>query len=537
MLADLKKSGLGAKDAAALGLEHSEPDGRTCYAIPYLALDGKATGHYRVRYLGALHELPKDKKGRPIRYSQPEGTGCHFYYPHIGGMKWKKTAADPSAALWITEGEKKAAALCRLGVPCIGLGGVFNWLTDGQPIEDFDAFKWKGRTVRIAFDSDIGRKPSVQQALKRLADELINRGAVPFSVELPTLKGADKTGADDFLTHNGSGAKALKAFRALPERSLLAPANLTFADLAKQKLPAQRWVVEGLIPDGLTMLAGPPKVGKSWFTLNLSVAVAEGGKVLGTYEARRGSVLHLALEDNARRFQERLRRMLDGKAAPGAAYFFNEWRKVEDHGLTALRSKLDQIRDTRLVVIDTLAMMRKRMTKGGLLYLDDYDAIRPFKDIADEYGVGVLLVHHTRKAAADDPLDQVSGSTGLAGAADTVLVLRKDYRQEETPVVTLHVRGRDVEEQQLALEMDQKTMVWRSLGQADAHRMGEERKQIVDLLVRRGEAATPSEVAELIGKKRGAVRQMMLRMANQGYLRHLPGGRYELKKRGADEKK
>jgi hypothetical protein len=170
-----------------------------------------------------------------------------------------------------------------------------------------------------------------------------------------------------------------------------------------------------------------------------------------------------------------------------------------------------------------------------VLYLDDYDATRPLKEIADEYGVGILVVHHTRKASADDPLNEVSGSTGLTGAADTILVLRKDYRQERF-AATLYVRGRDVEEQQLALEMEPKTMVWRSLGPADAHRMGQERKQIVEQLARMGRGATPSEVADVLGKKRANTRQTMLRMANQGSLRQLPGGRYELVKGKADEK-
>src|SRR5205823_4435232 len=114
-----------------------------------------------------------------------------------------KVAKDPGVPLYLTEGEKKGIALCKLGVPCIVIGGVSSFLTDGLAIDDFDLFAWAGRIVRIVFDSDAQHKPSVQLALKRLADELIKRGAIPFSIDLPTLPRAAKTGLDDFIVHHG----------------------------------------------------------------------------------------------------------------------------------------------------------------------------------------------------------------------------------------------------------------------------------------------------------------------------------------------
>src|SRR4051812_9237687 len=117
VLDDLKKSGLSRKDATALRLEYSDGDDRPCYAIPYLALDGTPTTFFRTRYVG---KLERDKNGRLIRYTQPKDSGCRFYYAHLGGVKWKKVATDPSTTLYITEGEKKAAAVCKLGIPCIG---------------------------------------------------------------------------------------------------------------------------------------------------------------------------------------------------------------------------------------------------------------------------------------------------------------------------------------------------------------------------------------------------------------------------------
>jgi len=528
MLADLKKSGLDAKDAEALELRFYEDP--SSYAIPYLGLDGKATQHYRIRFLGKLDELQQDAKGKPMRYSNPKGSAPRFYFAHLGKVAWKKLAGDGSSPVWITEGEKKAAAMCKLGFPTIGLGGVWNWRTSengGHAINDFNLINWRGRCVAIVFDSDAKHKTEVQRALRSLADELIKRGAIPSAVDLPQLSGMDKTGADDFIVRHGNGAKARKLFAELPVTPLLVPQGMTFEEIAGKKLPQPQWVVPGLVPVGLSELCGKPKIGKSWLTLDLSVAVATGGKVLDTYEAKRGGVLHLALEDTMRRFQDRLRRVLDGAPAPAGAKFFPQWPRVEHHGLEALRRQLDTMKDVRLVIVDTLAKMRVRPSgNGGSLYSEDYDAIVQLKAIADEYGIGVMVVHHTRKATSDDPLDLVSGSTGLTGAADTILILRRERGQAEA---SLFVTGRDVEEQEIALSMNPRTMRWKALGRAADYRMSVERKKVIDTLTELGHPAAPLEVAELIGKTRGATKKLMLSMANSNQLRQRPDGKYELR--------
>ena len=163
----------------------------------------------------------------------------------------------------------------------------------------------------------------------------------------------------------------------------------------------------------------------------------------------------------------------------------------------------------------------------------DYEAIAQLKRVADEHSVGILVVHHERKATADDHLDRVSGSTGLTGSADTILTLGRERGQMDA---VLTVTGRDVEEQEIALTMDARTMRWNWRGNAADFRMSQERRQIVEALAAHGQPATPSEVATLIGKKRVAVQRLMMAMVNQGPLRWLPGGKYELKQEGGHEK-
>lgn len=537
MLADLKRSGLTAADAERLALEYIDAEqverllraSVAAYRIPYLNVSGAPTGYYRLKLLGEH----RDKSGKAIKYWQPAGSAPRFYYPPLGAIKWSDIAKNTAAPLYIVEGEKKAAALCRLDVPAIGIGGVWNWRADNNAIDDFNVIDWRGRTVRIVFDSDIGHKTNVQQALRALANELIKRGAIPVSVKLPPVNGLGKTGADDFLVRRGSGAKAKEAFLALGEEPLLVPRGYTFAEIAEKKLPVPRWAVRDLIPVGLTELAGKPKIGKSWLALDLTTAVASGGTALGCYPTERGSVLHLALEDTERRFQDRLKRVLDGVPAPTSGFFYPRWPRVEENGLDALRRWLDQHDDTRLVIVDTLARLRVSPSGNGNLYHEDYSAIGQLKTIADDYGIAIVVVHHLRKAASDDPLDLVSGSTGLTGAADTILVLRRERTQADA---TLYVTGRDVSEQEIALQLDQRSMRWKALGEAAHYRMNNERRKIVDALRALGRSASPSDIAQAINKKRAAVQRLMLKMANEGDLRWLEGGRYELTEGVKNEK-
>lgn len=152
---DLRRSGLDAADAAAMCIVYDAafiPLGSTvpvrAYHIPYFDLAGKLTSFYRVRLLDPW--TPKGEK-KPRKYTQPGGTTAHLYFPPVPGLDWRKIAKDTTKEIAITEGEKKAYALCKIGVPCIGLGGVWNWLTrededsPSDPIDDLGLIEWVSR--------------------------------------------------------------------------------------------------------------------------------------------------------------------------------------------------------------------------------------------------------------------------------------------------------------------------------------------------------------------------------------------------------
>ena len=279
----------------------------------------------------------------------------------------------------------------------------------------------------------------------------------------------------------------------------------------------------GIVPEGTTILAGKPKMGKSWLALGTSVAVAAGGVALGTKRVERGAVLYLALEDNPRRLQSRLKKLLPGGAAPEGLELATEWPRLGDGGLDALEAWLNTHPDARLVVIDTLAKFRTGQT-GKNLYKEDYEAVEPLVELAADHNVAILIVHHLRKLGAEDPLDQVSGSMGLTGGADGALVLN---RQRGRADVYLYVTGRDIEEEkELALSWDSTTATWKIAGDAEEYRTSKERQEIVECLRSLGEPAGPKDVSEALGKPYNNVKQLMWKMGNEGDLRSVGGGKY-----------
>ena len=294
-----------------------------------------------------------------------------------------------------------------------------------------------------------------------------------------------------------------------PERNGRIPETVTAADLMASELPPVRWGVRGVLPEGVTLLAGKPKLGKSWLALGLCVAVAAGGVALGTRQVEQGDVLYLALEDNRRRLQKRLGKMLCGPAPKGLE-IATAWPKLDEGGVEALRAWLGEHPEARLVAVDTLAKIRQR-TRGQNVYQEDYAALEELLPLAAEHEVAIVVVHHTRKMAAADPLDEVSGSTGLTGGVDGVLVLKRDRGKADA---VLHVDGRDIEEPaEFALKWDAETAGWTIVGDAEEYRMSEERKEILCVLVEAGEFLGPGEVADVLGKPRNTIKQRLWHMA------------------------
>jgi AAA domain len=212
--------------------------------------------------------------------------------------------------------------------------------------------------------------------------------------------------------------------------------------LDAQVFPPLAYAVPGLIPEGSALLVGPPKIGKSWLVLTIALAAASGGKALGLDIPER-PVFYLALEDSDRRLQDRCRRLLVGDSIPEG---FTYQTEVEPgRAADTIEAWVHWHQDPPpLVILDTLGKVMPPALLGESSYQRDYRVGTALKRIVDKHpGMTLLVNHHDRKAGAADFVDAVSGTHGLAGAADTIVVLVRD-RQESAGV--LHVTGRDVAE-------------------------------------------------------------------------------------------
>lgn len=287
--------------------------------------------------------------------------------------------------------------------------------------------------------------------------------------------------------------------------------------------PPVAYVVDGYIAEGLTILAGRPKLGKSWMALGFGVAVATGGQTLGV-DCEQGDVLYMALEDNRRRLKERLEVVLHpptnrpdmsrlslvteaAKIGGGLVEFLEEWRKAADQ--------------PRLVIIDTLSMVRPPKKSNQDSYAADYDAISPLQKWAGVHGVAVVVVHHVRKAEAEDPLEAVSGTNGLTGAADTIMVLN---RTADGP--KLYGRGRDIEEIEKALQFDKG--VWQVLGDADEVKRSDQRRKIMTVMEDAAFALTPTDISKESGMKEANVKYLLRVMVKAGEIDKVGYGQYKL---------
>jgi hypothetical protein len=305
--------------------------------------------------------------------------------------------------------------------------------------------------------------------------------------------------------------------------------TFTGADLLAEQMRPVRWAVPEIIPEGVTLLAGKPKMGKSWMGLGLCVAVATGGVALGTQGVERGEVLYLALEDNKRRLHTRLGKLMAGRPAPANLHMATEWPRLDEGGVEWLNDWVAAHPNARLVIVDTLARFKPHSSGRRRDYDEDRAAVDPLGPIAADHNVAIVLIHHLRETESDDPLDMITGSVGLTGGVDGALVLK---RQRNHLDAFLHVEGRDIENPtELALRFDPAAATWTIVGDAEEYRMSEQRRITRGILKDADEPLGPQDITDILNDKgadmkSGAVRELLSQMAGDGQVKKLGRGKY-----------
>ena len=379
----------------------------------------------------------------------------------------------------IVEGEKDVEALRAIGITATcNAGGASKW-------RDEYAAHFAGADVVVIPDND---EPGRKHA-ECVVTSLHKTAAHVRLLELPDLPPSGDV--SDWLAAGGTPEALWKLIEATPtwERPPLPQTEpwcegiINARDLCTMKFDPLKFIVPDLIPEGLTILAGRPKIGKSWLLLLLSTAVATGTVALGQVEGSAlppGDVLYLALEDGKRRLQRRMTKLLGAlpEKWPLRLHIKTEWRRFDRGGLDDIRAWCKSVGDPRLIAVDTLAKVRAPGNAKASPYQNDHDALAGLQKLAGELGIGVIVSHHDRKMDADDVFDTVSGTLGLTGAVDTILVLTR--RAQSTP---LHIRGRDIEnEAALAMQFDKATGRWSVLGAAAEVHRSDERAKVLALL-------------------------------------------------------
>lgn len=295
--------------------------------------------------------------------------------------------------------------------------------------------------------------------------------------------------------------------------------GVTAAELATKSFLPLEWVIDGLLPEGSYLLSARPKIGKSWLALQICLGVAYGESVLGR-EVKQGKAVYLALEDNHRRLQSRLQKLRPTGYATDDLILHTEWPKFNEGGVDGLIKTIEEHKP-RVVVIDTLAKVRPPSGRNSGIYEADYGTLAPLTEVANRFRTTILIIHHNRKGKAEtDPLEQISGSLGLAGAVDGALII--DGNRGD-PSYTLSLIGRDIpNDDDLAISL-QGNGKWVVLGAAKEVFISQERQAIKELMVLHPNGLKPSEVVELTGKKAGTVRKLMRHMAGDGQLVSVKG--------------
>lgn len=365
----------------------------------------------------------KDGKGG-YSWGLPRGCAAWLYRaPEV------RQASQDGETVWLVEGEKDADAMKR------AYGVVATTQPHGAGNGKFTEWHARclyGADVRIIADNDdVGKAYALE-----VYEMLVANGTEP-TVWLA------KEGKDAY-DHIQAG-HALEDFRPLPKPQLRVE-GIVGTELMVKEFKPLVFAVDGILPQGVAILAGSPKAGKSFITLDWAVGVATGGKTMSELECKAGDVLYIGLEDSERRVKDRLNLLCEGHV-PNLDRI--EFQTIDSgwvggqQGMAWMAEWAEERPDPRLIIIDTLRKAEPDLDEARNQYIAEQETMLRYKRFADRYNLSVVMVHHSNKLAADtvDWLDRFSGSKGLTGGADTLLFV--DYKRGEREGL-LRIEGRDV---------------------------------------------------------------------------------------------
>jgi len=446
---------------------------------------------------------------KSFRQRKPSGKGG--WIQNIKGVErvlYRLPEVVKENEILMAEGEKDADNLSEIGFTATTCPmGAGKW----KP--EYNKYLKGKDVVLIPHNDDEGRKH-----MKQVADSLTGTVKSLKVLDLPDLP--DKGDVSDFIEKHEDKEQAAEGLAVMIEGTgqykpkKERQTRFTSAQLRTMEFPPQRWAVPDILPEGCNILAGNPKMGKSAMCLNLALSVATGGMAFGKIPVEKGGVLYLALEDTERRLHERHIKMLKGSVWPENLHFDTKWEPIKDGEVPGLAKRIEEIPDLRLVIIDTLEIIRPEQTgKHKTQYSIDVEDVRVIKKLAEKYNISILIVLHFRKYKSGDIMADFSGTYGLTGAADGLLGLERRYDQADAE---LHVTGRDIEAEIYALKFHQDIMSWEFLGKAEEVKSTANRQLIYNTIKESDTPITPKEIKEITNISDRTIHQNLRELIKDG---------------------
>jgi DNA primase len=285
------------------------------------------------------------------------------------------------------------------------------------------------------------------------------------------------------------------------------PASIAF----KYPSQEQEFFIEGLLPvGGVSILAGHPKVGKSWMALDFAISIAKQTNILGDLKTKKAGVFLCSFEDSRARLEKRYHKQ-SNETPPDGFFIKTQNKPFDQGGLEEIKKELESSPEIKLLILDPFEKIRPQEQQGKNVYRVDYKDIGLLKDFAAEHEITILLVHHLRKNATGNSVTDLNGSAGLSGAVDTILVLTKD---DVTHEHTLKVTGKDVEEQELELEFNSDTGLFYRAQKIELEDTTLKSK-ILNFMGKEEKEYSPQDIYLGLGKKTNSEKTMIRKQLNK----------------------
>ena len=255
------------------------------------------------------------------------------------------------------------------------------------------------------------------------------------------------------------------------------PQPQTGSSLLEQDFPPLRYFVDEVLTEGLTILGGKPKKGKSYLSLDMSLAIAVGRQAFQKFDTEKSRVLYVSLEDGPRRLQNRLWKIQPNLKTPEGLDFLYEFPRLGDGALEAIEHYAETYQVIILDVLGRILPQMQSVRKTMSEYQEFTEYLGPIQKFAQSAHIALLIIDHVRKAAAEDIFDTIIGSQGKWGTADNGLVYERKGEEKDG---VLHTAGRDLEEQKFVLTLLDGHLEF--LGKGESFEMDSEQNRIIKIL-------------------------------------------------------